>query len=76
MGLACYTRKSGLFMNENIFDCKGAAEFLGITCKRPERAIQKMVYSGRIKGLLLSKKQGYRFHRKALEDALLLGGKR
>lgn len=76
MGIACYTLKSSLFMNENIFDCKTAAEFLGITCKQPERAIIRMVHAGRIRGLLLSRKQGYRFHRKALEDALLVGGKR
>lgn len=63
-------------MNPNIYDCKGAADFLGIKGKRPERAIQKMALKGVIRGVLLSKKHGYRFHQKALEDALILGGKK
>lgn len=61
-------------MNSDIFDCKGAAEYLGIGGKRPERAIQKMIQAKRIKALLTSRKHGYRIHRKALEDAVLLGG--
>lgn len=62
-------------MNADIFDCRGAADYLGIIGAYPERVVQKMIRAKKIKAFLPSRKQGYRIHRKALEDALLLGGR-
>lgn len=61
-------------MNDQLMDSKAAAEFLGITSKFAVQTLHKMVRAGKVRGLLLNRKQGYRFHRKALEDAVLLGG--
>lgn len=56
-----------------VLTSKDAAEFLKIEGKSPERVIEKMARTGQIRGFLPSRKQGWRFHIKALEDALLLG---
>lgn len=63
-------------MDEIVYDSKQAIEFLGITGTYKNQALQRMVRKGTLRGLLLSRKQGYRFHRKALEDALLMGTKK
>lgn len=51
-----------------------AAEYLGITTKYKRQTLIRMVRQGRIRAILISEKQGYRFHPKALEDAVRMGG--
>lgn len=63
-------------MNSDLMDSKAAAAFLGIKGKCADQTIERMVRAGKVRALLLTKKQGYRYHRKALEDAVLLGGKK
>lgn len=59
-----------------VFNTTEAAEYLKIKAKSPHRVIERLCRQGKIRAAMASKMQGYRIHKKALEDFLLLGGNR
>lgn len=61
--------------NQVVYTSKEAAFFLRIDhLKHADRAVERLCRKGKIKARMDSKRQGYRIHRKALEDYLLLRG--
>jgi hypothetical protein len=59
--------------NQVVFTSMEAALFLRFeNLKHPDRAIERLCRAGKIKAQKASKRQGYKIHRKSLEDYLLL----
>lgn len=59
---------------KEVYTAEEAAEFLQIRSYNPRITVSRMAQKGRIRGRLLSHKLGYRFHKQALIDYLMVKG--